>query len=193
MANFRKEQYRTGEHSLTTKQVTILLENTEDFTEYVFLKVAISTGIRRSDVVRLKWKDINFEDNKISFVEKKKGNSPHEVYVSQSIMSDLKRLKSIQDNEYYIFPGKSEEKYGKGHISSRTAYNILQRNLEVAKLPARPFHALRATCIKLCEAKGWSEQQTAKHVNDSVRVIQEHYKTPSLEERRSIALEKELI
>lgn len=187
-----KESYRTGEFALTDEETSKLLQETEDFTEHVFLKFAISTGIRRGDVVAIKWKDVELDQRRITFYEKKKDRIK-DVYVSQSLIQDLRRLKSIQKDEYYIFPGRSEQKYGKGHISSRSAYNILQRNLKNAGIEKRPFHALRATCIKMCQRRGWSEAQTAKHVGDTVRVIQEHYSTPSSGEMSAAAEQKSIL
>lgn len=186
------ESYRTGEHALTEEQVQRLLAAVEDFTELVFLKLAISTGIRRGDIVAIKWKEVDLENRRIQFYERKKDRIK-DVYISQAMAQDLKRLQRIQDGEYYVFPGRSEVKYGKGHLSSRSAYDVLQRNLKAAGIEGRPFHALRATCIKLCQRKGWSEAQTAKHVGDTVRVIQEHYSTPSSGEMLQAADEKSIL
>lgn len=187
-----EESYRTGEFALTDDEVERLLAAAEEFLEHVFLKFAISTGIRRGDVVAIKWKDVDLENRRVTFYEKKKDRIK-EVYISQGMAQDLRRLMGIQSGEYYVFPGRSEQKYGKGHLSSRSAYDVLQRNLKQAGIEARPFHALRATCIKMCQRRGWSAEQTAKHVGDTIRVVQEHYSTPSAGEMAQTAETKSLL
>ncbi|MBR9703371.1 site-specific integrase [Candidatus Woesearchaeota archaeon] len=156
------------------------------------MRFAISTGLRRGDVIRVKWKDVDFSARRISFFERKKDRVA-EVYVSPALVQDLKRLRGLKLSSYYVFPGRSEPKYGDGHLSSRAAYDVLQRNLLRAGLEGRPFHSLRATCVKLCQRRGWSESQTAKHVGDTVRVIQEHYATPSAGEMAEASSVKSLL
>lgn len=186
----KKKKYKSGEHALTPEQVDQLISVVEDFTHEVFLRLAVSTGIRRGDIVRLQWENVDLEDNRIKFYEAKK-DKQSEVYVSDELCRKLKMLFKQQDGEeYYLFPGRSEQKRGKGHISSRTAYNILQRYLDKAGLPQRPFHSLRATCAKLCQAAGWSEEQAAKHIGDTIATIRQHYTTPSDEEMKKVAKEK---
>lgn len=185
-----KRRYTSGEHSLTEEQVGILLQSIKDYTEQILIRLAVNTGIRRGDIVRLAWKDLNREQRKITFFEKKK-NRVREVFISESMLSDLERLYTMQKGkEYYFFPGRSEKKYGKGHISDRTAYNVLHRACRMSGLKERPFHSLRATCIKLCQKRGWPPEATAKHVGDTIRVIQEHYSTPSDGEMMDVSNQK---
>lgn len=184
-----KDQYKTGEHSLTAKEAKKLVDTCEDFTEKMLLKTALVTGIRRNDISKLSWNNIDWEERSITFYESKKRRT-HKVYINDEFLAELKQLKSTQDKEYYLFPGRSEQRYGKGHISSRSCYDVLQRNLERAGLRKRPFHSLRATCVKLCQEKGWSVEQSAKHIGDTVSVVQRHYTTPSIDEMRLVASEK---
>ncbi|MCG2825156.1 MAG: hypothetical protein L6265_01035 [Thermoplasmatales archaeon] len=71
--------------------------------------------------------------------------------------------------------------------------NRFQKYLVVAGVESKPFHALRATCIKLCQRGGWSVEQAAKLVGDTIRVVQEHYTTPSNEELKQVARERPII
>jgi len=189
---YERKQYRTGEHSLSVEEANKLLNTCSDFTEKILLKVAIYGGIRRGDIVRLSWKDIDFQERTVSYDEKKKSRN-RTIYFSKELMNEIKQLRSIHKEEHYLFPGRSNLKYGKGHISSKTAYNILQRNLVAARINQRPFHSLRATCVKLCQARGWSVEQAAKHIGDTVRVVQEHYSTPSVSEMKELSQEKQIL
>lgn len=192
MGKQKGTSYKTGEFAFTETEVTQLLLSTEDFRNYVFLKTAIASGIRRGDIVALQWSGVDFDHGAITYWQNKKRRS-HTCYVSPAVMQDLKRLRSISNNNHYVFDGGSEKKYGQGHISSRSAYDVLQRSCKKAGLKGRPFHALRATCIKLCQKRGWSAAQTAKHVDDTIRVIQVHYEAPSVGEREQVAKDKAIV
>jgi integrase len=113
----------------------------------------------------------------------------HTVYISQDLMNLIKMYIDI-NKEKWLFPSVFANST---HMSSRTAYNILQRNLKKANLPQRPFHALRATCVKMCQRARWSAEQTAEHLDDQVRTIQQHYSTPSDEEMKKIAEERKIL
>jgi len=188
----KKQKYRTGQKALTQDKVQTLLENITDLEHLGLIQLAIATGMRREDIVNVKTKDINIEKNKITYYESKKKRTKT-VYIPQNVANTISMIIKINKKSPYIFPGSSEVKHGKGHISGRTAYNIFNKYLKRANLEQRPFHALRATCIKLCQSKGWSIEQTAEHIGDTIRVIQEHYTTPSDEEMKDVTKEKPLI
>jgi integrase len=76
--------------------------------------------------------------------------------------------------------------------SGRTAHRKLQDYCDKAQIPRRPFHALRATCIKFCQRAGWRVEEVAKLTGDTIAVIQEHYSTPSESEMQE-AIEKKAI
>lgn len=162
----------------------------DSYRDEVLIKLELSLGARRSDIVRIEWGNVNEEDNGINYLEKKKGDGMHTAFVSNEIIQMLKRHRTLSTGKY-IFPGIKDRK---GHLSDRTAYDIFNRAMKRAGIigPRQtwPFHALRATCIKNCQRAGWSAEQTAAHVNDTVRVIQEHYTTPSMFERAQVAKEK---
>jgi len=177
---FKSQRHTSGEKALTKDQVKKLLSSITDLEEETLLRLALNTGIRRNDVVGIKRKDTDTRNRKVGFWEHKK-NRFKTVDISEETARVLEMWlnasKNIQSD--YVFPPR---KKGADHMGDATAYRILQENLLKAGLPRRPFHALRATCIKLCQAEGWEIEKTAKHVGDSIRVIQEHYTTPSEEE-----------
>lgn len=192
MQIYKKRRYKTGQRSLMPSQVRDLLSVIPDLVHLGMLQLAIVTGIRREDIVRIKVKDINFEKNQIMFYESKKARM-HTVFIPSNVTNTLKMILNINKGETYIFPGRSDRIHSKGHMSGRNAYNILDKYLVKAGLKKRPFHALRATCIKMCQAKGWSIEQTAEHVGDTIAVIQGHYTTPSEEEMKAVANEKPIL
>lgn len=179
---------RTGEKALTETNVKKLLTSITDLKDMALLQLAIAGGLRRKDIVEVEKKNIDYLNNKISFYENKKRRILT-VFLPMNVMNTLAMLAKSDKKSAYLFSNQS----GKGHIASKTAYNILQKYLKIAGIESIPFHALRSTCIKLCERRGWTAEQTAKHTGDTVRVIQEHYLTPSIEEMKEVAQDKAVL
>lgn len=192
MTRWDKQSYKSGQHALTDEELRQVIRNAPGFTEMVLLKLAVASGMRRGDIVSVRWGAIDWPNARISFYEQKKRRN-RTVYLSEDMMQDLQRLHALHKEEHYLFPGGSDVKYGKGHMSDRSAYTVFNRALEASGLENRPFHALRATCIKLAQKRGWTITQCAEHVGDTVRVIEQHYMAPSDGEMRAAAKDKPII
>jgi integrase len=175
--------------SLSLTQAKHLLSSIPDLGDMVLIELAINCGLRRGDIVSVKQADIDFETRTLKFHEHKK-NRIHTVPFSEKMSQSLAMWMRMNKKSQWLFPARQKNS---NHISSRTAYNILQRCLERAGLPKRPFHALRGTCVKLCQKAGWSIEQVAELTGDSIPVIQQHYATPSDEEMREVANDKAII
>lgn len=180
--NFQKQRYKTGQKALTRKEYEKLLSVCDYLEDRVFLMVAVSLGLRRSDIVRIKIDNIDFQNHKLKYLEKKKHDRIREVPMGPKLEQEIKLLiNTIPKNQKTLFSFKD-----------RQAYNRFQTLCQRAEIPNRPFHALRATCIKLCQAQGWTIEQTAELVGDSTKVIQEHYTTPSWSELTEVMVTKEV-
>lgn len=183
----------TGEHSLTEGQVRDLIGNCPHLERAALFSLAVATGMRRSDIVRVRREDLDLDNLRVSYREKKKGDRIRSVTVPSRTVTVLRRwLNSSTSSSEFVFPAKYSSSKS-GHVSGRTAYNWFQEELERNDLDQRPFHALRSTCVKLCQSKGWTVAETAKHIGDREDTIQKHYSTPSDEEMRQVAMEKELL
>lgn len=183
-----REKYRSGEKSLTPFQVNELFEHITDLQELALIQLAVTVGIRREDIVKIKTNDVNIESGMVTFYEQKKRRTktvPLNLKARNTLTMWIKINKSP-----YLFPSRHKNKM---HISGKTAYNILQKCLERVKLDPRPFHALRATTVKLCQKAGWSVEQTAELLGDRISTIQQHYATPTPSEMNEVVNEKPLI
>ncbi len=181
----------SGEQALTERQVKKLINNCTDVEEVALLSLAITSGMRRADIVRVKKNNFEPEERELSYDEKKKDRIKI-IHLPQKTVGRLQRwLNSRASNSKYIFPARQSNS-STGHMSGKTAYNILQRNLEKNDIDNRPFHALRATCVKLCQKKGWTPEETARYIGDNVETVQKHYSTPSREEMKQVSEEKSL-
>lgn len=174
---------RSGEYALLETQVKKLLGVVGRIDHEVLLRIAIECGLRRGDIVAIEQANLDLDEGWITFYENKK-KMIHRVPLSNSLIKLIKQYLNIIGKNKWLFPSTHNKRK---HISSKTAWNTLNRYLIEAKLPQRPFHALRATCIKLCQRKGWSIEQVMKLTNDTFRTIKEHYDIPGEEEMLDVA------
>ena len=178
-----ENSYRTGEHSLTRKEYEKLLDACSSIEDELMIKVAVGLGLRRYDLTHIKIANIDLREDTLSYNEKKKGGAIWTVFITTKLHQlIIKYLKTIPKDQKELFA-----------FCDKTAYNKLQKLCDIAGIPRRPFHALRATCIKFHQAAGWEENKTAELVHDTVRVIREHYTTPSKSEMREATDTTEVI
>lgn len=160
-------------------EVDQLLRSIRVLEDEVLLRLAIAAGMRREDIVAVKLQDMDLEKGIVRYWESKK-RRPWKAWVGQeSLRVFAQYMEILPKGGPWLFPSPWNPKK---HMSSRTAYNILQRWLKAAGLRPRPFHALRATCIKLAQKRGLTIEQVMAQTGDSFRTIKEHYDTPSDDE-----------
>ena len=178
-----KIPYKTGRDALTAGQIQRLLSSFDSISEKALIHLVVATGLRRIDAVCLKRNDFNPIKGELIYYEHKKRRTRKITIPSLDAIQSLKmHLTSCRKSEW-LFPSPlNGNQYKDKHISDRHAYDVFNEHLDLIKVPRRPFHSLRATCIKLCEVAGWKPEETAELVGDTVRVIQEHYQTPSEEQ-----------
>lgn len=188
----KRTRYTTGEKAFTSdewKRFQTVIDNLED---EVLFKLAVSAGIRREDIGRSKKKNsgIRISDitelkngtGRLKFFEHKK-NRIHEVPLSREMMRLIKLLiNSREKKEPFLIT-----------YSGRTCHRRLQHYCDIAGVERRPFHALRATCVKFCQAAGWRVEEVAKLTGDTIAVIQEHYSTPNESEMQEAVELKAII
>ncbi len=186
--------YKTGRDALTHGQVKELLASFDSLEEKALIHLVITAGLRRIDVVNIKRNDFEPETGKLRYYEHKKRRTRQiKIPSPEAIQTITMHLNSCRKSEW-LFPSPLKGKqYKDAHISDRHAYDIFNEHLDRLKIRRRPFHSLRATCIKLCEKAGWKAEETAELVGDTVRVIQEHYCTPSEEQMGDLAKEKPIL
>lgn len=177
------EKYTIGKDALTPKEYVALCDACSSIEDEALLKFTTSTGMRREDVVTVEWQNVDLQSGTVVFTEKKKKNRIRTIHIGEKLrVLLLKYRKTCKHSQKYVFD-----------FCGRTAYNKLQNLCDVAQIRRRPFHALRATCVKRCQAAGWTPEQVCELTGDSLRVIQEHYATPSSSEMQEVAKAREII
>ncbi len=144
------------------EQIALLLQIIQQERFYPLFLLAYASGLRRGEIVGLKWGDINYESRTISISrslvttstgvelsEPKTKQSKRTIMISQSVMEELKRWKWSQkreeweNKEYYVhndfvFCWEDGRVVNPSYISHR-----FTRILKKAKLPHLRFHDLR--------------------------------------------------
>lgn len=177
----QSSKYKSGEKALSKKEYNKLIAAIDNIEDELLVKMAITTGLRREDLCNVKVSNINLSDGILTFHEQKKGLD-RPIYLNPDIVQLITKFLKTQEKRSKLFS-----------FSGRTAYRHLNKWCCVAGIPERPFHALRATCVKFCQQAGWSATEVSKLTGDSIRVIQEHYSTPSDGEMKAAITEKRII
>ncbi|MFW6008831.1 MAG: tyrosine-type recombinase/integrase [archaeon] len=147
-------------------QVKKFLETAKDFNYYILHFLALNTGMRQTELLGLKWKDIDFNNKRLrvrrkydrdkKFKEKLKTDSSRRIIpLTKLVIKELKRHK-IKQNEYKLALGEAYQdndlvgckKDGKP-LYYRTLYREFKKIIEVAGLPEITFHDTRHTFATL--------------------------------------------
>ena len=98
--------------------------------------VALNTGMRKSEILNLKWHDIDFKRGVISLL-KTKNNKPRYIPINKTVENTLIATKKHPESAY-VFPGKTGKPYDNFKRSFKTAR-------EKANIENFRFHDLRHT------------------------------------------------
>jgi integrase len=175
----QSDRYTTGEKALTREEYAKLVKVITDLQDELMIRLGVATGIRREDLCNIECDNINLKDKTMLFYESKKSRNKT-VDLPDEIVSLI--------HKFYNTLDKSEQKKRKYLFDyvGRTAYRHFNHWCRVADIPERPIHALRATCIKFAHEAGWSDEAISKLTGDKIATIQEHYRTPSVDEMRQL-------
>ena len=147
--------------TLTQEQLSAFLREAKVTGVYEMYYIELATGLRRGELLGLKWKDVDFTNGTIrvqrqvaringEIVEAplKTKNSYRTVTIGPDAVEILKEQKEKTDDEY-VFPSPNG-----GPISPDSVNHMLQRVLKRAGLPQVRFHDLRHTFATLALQNG---------------------------------------
>lgn len=112
---------------LTKDEIRKMLEATKNLKHKLLMEIMYASGLRVSEVIKLKIPDIDLEEEIIR-VNLAKGRKDRQTILSKRAIEDLKKLlETKEDDNQYLFTGAQNE----SHLSTRSAQKIV---LQAAKL-----------------------------------------------------------
>ena len=124
---------------LSPNEVLAILQAAPSLRDKLVLGLMYATGMRVSEVTRVRWRDADFERRLIN-VWQGKGRTDRQVTLPRSYETLLSELSRGFGGEDFLFPSEKQRR----HISPRTVQRIMQRAVQIAgiKKLATP-HSLR--------------------------------------------------
>ena len=133
---------------LTQDKMSLLLDlpnpsNFEESRDILILEIFYSTGIRISELIKIKLEDINFKNNSINILGK--GNKKRLVIIGNYAKKRLLDFLNY-NNQNVGFLFKNERKSKTGYISERFVFNIVKKHVQkVTNNQKISPHSLRHT------------------------------------------------
>jgi integrase len=135
---------------------------------HTIVVLAMSTGMRRSEMLNLCWSNIDLETGKIVLHETK-NNERHVVYATGYALKLIREHSKIrQIDSILLFPGKHPSK----PIDIRSAWEL---TLKVANIENFVFHDLRHTFASYMVMNGASLAETAEALNHKTLAMTARY------------------
>ena len=147
--------------TIPAEQLQAFLREARASGVYEMYYIELATGLRRGELLGLKWSDIDWKngiikvrrqaarvDGKIVEAPLKTKNSYRAVTISPQAIEVLKQQKA-KSNDLYVFPSPNG-----GPISPDSVRHMLHRVLERAGIPRVRFHDLRHTFATIALQNG---------------------------------------
>lgn len=124
---------------LTMDECTRIFSFVDNPKHKLLLLLGYGAGLRRSEIVGLKWADILFEEHKIH-IKQSKGNKDRMVMLPYSIVTYLKNYRMLYPSDDWVFTGQ----YKGEALSANTVQAVMRQAVVKAGLEKRAtVHTLR--------------------------------------------------
>lgn len=124
---------------LTEKEVIQLLKAARSVRDKLVLGLMYATGVRVSEVVKLRWRDVDLGRGTM-LVADGKGRRARQVTLPRSLDELLGRLAMTATSDEYLFPSSAQNR----HIAVRTVQRAMERAVALAQLNKQAScHSLR--------------------------------------------------
>ena len=147
--------------TLPAEQLGAFLREAKESGVYELYYMDLATGLRRGELLGLKWEDIDLQngiihvrrqvarvDGEVKELPLKTKNSYRNISISQDAVAMLTEMEAHRSSDY-VFPSSTG-----GLISPDSVNNMLHRVLKRAGLPSIRFHDLRHTFATLALQNG---------------------------------------
>jgi integrase len=182
----KPEVHNEKTEDLTPDELEKLLdaiEKDENIHAKNMMKLTLFTGVRRGEMFKLKWEDINYNRGFISLVDPK-GGPDQKIPLNDAareILSDHPKTDSP-----YVFPGKD----GKKRVTIRKPVNRIKKNAGLPK-DFRPLHGLRHTYASMLASSGkvdlYTLQKLLTHKDPRMTQRYAHLRDEALKKASNLA------
>ena len=121
---------------LSKQEIKTLLENLRNQKSKLMISLIYACGFRVSELVNLKITDLNIPE-RIGHVRQGKGKKDRIFNIPEFLIEDIKEQIKKQDNETYLFTGRS------GKLTTRNIQKIVSKASRLAGLNQVHTHTLR--------------------------------------------------
>lgn len=181
----KPEVHNTTTEDLSPEQISNLLKAIDE-TQYIqagnMMKLVLFSGLRRGEMFKLKWEDINFDRGYIT-IKQPKGGRDQQIPLNQSVRE---LLESIPRTSPYVFPDKNGDQ--------RKEANRQIRNIkEKAGLPKnfRALHGLRHVFASMLASSGevdmYTLQKLLTHKDPRMTQRYAHLRDETLQKASNLA------
>lgn len=168
----------------TTDEINLFLDSIEDsMRNRVFFELLYSSGLRCSEALNLKWKEIFIGMRKLK-VEQGKGNRDRYVPYSLSASVFLKKWKRIsyKGDDSYLFPGtRAGGHITYGNMTKRFHKYLIEAGIEKKHLS---IHSIRHSCATHLLEAGADVRYVSELLGHSSMETTVRYTHPSDESQR---------
>jgi integrase len=164
---------RSRERILTPEEMRRLVDVAAPHLKPILI-VALNTAMRRSEILSLKWTDLNFPERFIS-IENSKSGDPRKVPMNDLVIGIFKDLARTSD---YVFPNSETDSSIK---SVKTAFRTSCRN---AKIKSFRFHDLRHTAASAMVSGGTDLVTVSRILGHSSILMTMRYAHPTDQNKR---------
>jgi integrase len=136
--NFFREEVDTFRF-LSLEEIDLMLEYASDHLRPILI-VALNTGMRRGEILNLRWEHIDFELKTIT-VRHTKNKEFRIIPMNDRLTKTLDKIKIMSTRKGYVFCHDDGKPYG----TVRTSFENLRQKLKQIGVPHFRFHDLRHT------------------------------------------------
>lgn len=134
---------------------------------YLIVFIAITTGMRLSEITKLKWDCVYLEQGLINLKDTKNGRPRTVSIVGPALEIMRKRHSSRKQQQPFVFPAKKRF----GHICIRKAWNEACKRAQVNNLR---FHDLRHTFATYAAEEGASNLELSAALGNTLQMLERY-------------------
>lgn len=165
------------------KTVVNDLRSHSSVTSYAAAYLLALTACRRSEIVGLKWSEVDFEGRTISIPPERRKDGKDIPFVIPLSAQALSLLRNRPTKSDYVFPSK----VCKGHLNTKTVLIMLQKTIARTGVPTT-LHGFRSTFRDWAAENGVDSTVAEKCLMHSAgsKVVQAYLRTDLLDARRPV-------